>query len=855
VDHSFLPPQNETDFERFCTELLRVHWSESVPQRWGRRGQKQHGVDIVDMSGTLPLRGAQAKFRKNGVLLTRDEVANEVAQARGFDIGGTKLGHYTILTTSENDTDLQAAVIAINLEHRRKELFQVELLTWEAIEHVLRGNPGLWDQITGRTLRALVTPLTDSIAVVRSDVSIIRSEIERQQSQTPADDIDDQLTTIRLRLESHDYEVASLLLMTLRANKWSELKGSQRFLCLTYLARVAYAKDDWHHAGRLFIEAEHHLPGDERASINRALGLELLCEKREAESLARKIVVENPTLSRAWAIVVRTASDDVLARALESEMPVAARADAEVRVALAMRATRVRAWNDAIEYVALLVQADTDWAAPWLIYGQSKQQAFVEGAYKCADEPIPNSEEPTEEVIRSLTRALELADRSRSRWMQVQALIGRSRAKANRGDEKGAECDIEAAYALAPNNAAAVFYYGVFLFSRDRGASAISMLRKAVSLEPTGDAHFLLGLALSHEHGATGADEWLQHASAAANDPACHYRLMAIEMVLDLLIGRHSLDEAQEFLARCGVSGLAPLVVSASEIWLAHGKGEGDRARELAVALADGIQDGESTPGKRFFAEVLLRVGELTKALPLWESIAEKTRQIPDVWRLIDVAKRLDRPDVIRKVADDWRAAGARDNRLIEEELNVLARYEPLRAVARVSEELSVRKNDPSLLLRQSILGIRLGRSELVCLDVARLPSPTDAKVHVGAMVAWVLANGGAVAPAIKYAYTLFRHHPRNPQAQQLFAWLMLAFASEGRDDLAKPPETISAGTAVQITDRNGNEARWVVIGTTLAVMSSTTRFPQRTHSLARCSGSAKAMSQQQEFRNQRASR
>ena len=51
MEHTFPTPTDEIAFETFCMRLLQVHWPNSDPQLYGRRGQRQDGVDIIDESG------------------------------------------------------------------------------------------------------------------------------------------------------------------------------------------------------------------------------------------------------------------------------------------------------------------------------------------------------------------------------------------------------------------------------------------------------------------------------------------------------------------------------------------------------------------------------------------------------------------------------------------------------------------------------------------------------------------------------------------------------------------------------------------------------------------------------------
>jgi hypothetical protein len=57
----YLPPANEQDFERLCLLLLREHWKCPDVELFGRKGQSQQGIDILDLAGRERPIAAQCK--------------------------------------------------------------------------------------------------------------------------------------------------------------------------------------------------------------------------------------------------------------------------------------------------------------------------------------------------------------------------------------------------------------------------------------------------------------------------------------------------------------------------------------------------------------------------------------------------------------------------------------------------------------------------------------------------------------------------------------------------------------------------------------------------------------------------
>ena len=95
------PPANPDDFERLCLRLLKAHWNLPSLELYGRRGERQHGVDIIDMSGAEALRAAQCKLYDERGTLPPAEIQAEVNAAKEFPL---PLGVYAICTTARVST-------------------------------------------------------------------------------------------------------------------------------------------------------------------------------------------------------------------------------------------------------------------------------------------------------------------------------------------------------------------------------------------------------------------------------------------------------------------------------------------------------------------------------------------------------------------------------------------------------------------------------------------------------------------------------------------------------------------------------------------------------------------------------
>ncbi len=75
------PPIGDRDFEKLCLLLLRKHWETPELQLYGRPGQEQCGVDIIDTAGSQNLRGAQCKNHDPLMAIKPAEIEAEITKA------------------------------------------------------------------------------------------------------------------------------------------------------------------------------------------------------------------------------------------------------------------------------------------------------------------------------------------------------------------------------------------------------------------------------------------------------------------------------------------------------------------------------------------------------------------------------------------------------------------------------------------------------------------------------------------------------------------------------------------------------------------------------------------------------
>ena len=126
-------PANEAHFEEMCRRLLMRYWPGSDLKLYGKRGEVQHGVDIIDVSAGRPSRVAQCKLHEHGKSIPPREIRSEVEKASRSQVTLTNT------TSSRPPTHGRGAhgLKEVNDEQRRSGEFSVHVWQWDDIEGLL----------------------------------------------------------------------------------------------------------------------------------------------------------------------------------------------------------------------------------------------------------------------------------------------------------------------------------------------------------------------------------------------------------------------------------------------------------------------------------------------------------------------------------------------------------------------------------------------------------------------------------------------------------------------------------------------------------------------------------------------
>jgi hypothetical protein len=142
LNTNFAPLTDPDEFESMIRDICAFEWNDPNTQKFGRKGQKQYGVDVygqpIDLDGRYW--AAQCKLRTKGDSLTEKEIEADVSDARLFP---HDLDTLIIATDAPRDTHTQIFVDQISEREIRNNGFRVVVWFWDEITERLAAYPKL----------------------------------------------------------------------------------------------------------------------------------------------------------------------------------------------------------------------------------------------------------------------------------------------------------------------------------------------------------------------------------------------------------------------------------------------------------------------------------------------------------------------------------------------------------------------------------------------------------------------------------------------------------------------------------------------------------------------------------------
>ncbi|WP_422929680.1 tetratricopeptide repeat protein [Singulisphaera sp. PoT] len=626
-------------------------------------------------------------------------------------------------------------------------------------------------------------------------------------------------------LKNSDPQRAHILLERLKQRHWEELTPLQQYRVKAAFSNVAHVRGDEREAGRLLLEAKGLCPESERAQINEALGLELVGRKEEAHALSTRLREQYHTSGKLLAIQIRTSPASKSLEDMQAMVSPILEKDADVSMALAIRAMGHQRFSEAVYYARMAVAAGPDWFGSKFILGQALYNAEsikLGRNFRAGSDPLVQAR--LVEAIAAIDEAAALAKKNQANHLLSRCFLIRALANALRGQDDAADQDFSEATRTSPEDRHVHRRYAVYLFNRNRIDEAIGELRKAVRVGSAPVAESLLADLLA-ERDKPGdraeaieinvrlslADDrvFAEDESESSPDDLKALRIAAFHSAITDSIDASRLDEAETFFNRASSGHFSDvsLLAAWSQLHLARDDFQGS-----VTAADDALKKVDSSTHELSIRALALQLGRLEKhkdALPLWQRITRNTAYGNDVRHLVRCAERVQQYDIILNVARDAREGGIQDTWLLFKEAEVLGMFDLDGAVALLRSHLKNNPDDRDARLRLSHLGLKWHRPDLIDARPDALPTLDEVTATGGAIAVEILRLRGDPNAALNYAYELVRRHFDHPDANA--ALIMVFFSPASQVLEIKEPSQAGPGVAVCYTEDGGRD-RWVVI-------------------------------------------
>jgi tetratricopeptide (TPR) repeat protein len=796
------PPANPDDFEKMASKLLQRRWENPNLQLYGRRGQRQHGVDIFDPTASTPHRAAQCKMYEPLEPLTAKFIRETVKEAISFT---PKLDVFAILATAKQATDCQQAVREINLDHQVAGLFVVEYLPWAAIEDLLNEFPDIRGQFYSPVEPGILDPILNETQRIYAAVQVIGSG-------PTSGEIDVELDRCEALIESHKPEEARLFLQRLQDHSWDRMTDRQKFRVKANLGSTWLGVGEYKRAAVLYLESKNFQRTDPKALANEALGYLLLGEIDKAYDLANGLREQFPTEKLIFTVWINASPLTVPVSDMLESVPSHLQDEIEVCLALANRAFLQKDWSTALTFAKKATEiAETNPSGWGLLAKITVHKDIFDGWEGIGIPTKVRSRDEAAEAEEYLTKALTLARRQKNPEIIVELLLDRAAIRAVTENRMGARQDVEEARSLRPESVAVQKEYAEILRIEQFFTPAIDMLRSIKKEDAGPDVEAMLGLTLRQRNQPGDLEEALARFGDIVRYPRQlppGFRESAIHWAIEGYVGQRS-DVAEELIESVPEEHLSKSLrhYFRARVKLLQGDKEG--ALEQSLVALNEITPTSRLDEMRHVASLLADVGKLQEAHILWKRVADASKWESDSKQLLQCAARLGLDQEALEICQRLRASGEADDRILEFELSLIEKYDTDAAIGILQSRIDNNPPDKIAQLHLSSIGLRIDRPALVNASPDALPTVDEVTPANGLVVVRVLKMGHSATAAVVYAYQLLRQHFDDADSHRAF---LLAMAPYGPELEISLPEIVGLGAAVRYRELGDVLDQFVII-------------------------------------------
>lgn len=794
-------PTSATEFEMLCLELLRRHWSRLDLEWFGKVGERDFGIDIIDISGRGAVFAARiymGKGRDHLVELT--DVDSAVTAAQGFS---PTIGKFGLLTPGDFSSDAQRRVRELNELHRAAGVLEVELFNGKKISELMQLYPEISRQFSAEQL-------TIGPAVVMPDPVRLPAKPEPVAPAPAESEIDGLIDEARDAVNNNSYQIALLLLNRIEQQKGSVLTDYQKFRIISNRAFAVLGQGDPNQASKYLLEALALQPDDEKARINEVLAYYIVSDPKTAFEKAEKLRPEYPTSTRLASYWILASPVEMPTKDCEDSLSAEMLSDVSVRVALANKALMLHEQRKAEEHATFAASLAPSDPQVQLVL----TKIYIEELADIEAGRITALGKTRAELLEHAElhgyEAIGLAEASKDLRTELESRVQLSTVLLIQGKKELAAKQSEEAYQANPDNVQALSARARTQFAVDQPDAGIALLERAYAVGGDAEVAFYYGNALltrSRDKDVDIAAEVLTSIDLGTVVPLMRHSvalqtLRALMKKREWNRGIQYLDSASRYLEADSEAALRGTV--------AHYQGLQQDAEEHARRSRSLLSASSSLELKVFLGRLFMLVGLPADALPLFKEAFDADMPSFDYGMYLDCAARLARDGDIIEAFRTLQKRGIDDWHTVDFGVQYLQKYDPQEAVDALDAFLSRHPDHRLALLSRSVIGVLNHRPELVTTAIDRLPSVDELPVANVVQVILILRFARKPDTAVDYAYRFLRAHFNEAHAHR--ALLISMTPLDPAPTFSPTLPTVVVGAAVMFQELPAGSPQWRVI-------------------------------------------
>ena len=644
------------------------------------------------------------------------------------------------------------------------------------------------------------------------------AQIVRMTAETEADDsasaIDREIDQAVAYINSRRFQDAESQLKRLEEHHSQNFNQRQQYRVKANRGVAAFGLGHAKEAANYFLEAAVLESEDERALTNEVFAHFLLGDDSKAFELSNERRTRYPNSGRVLAIWISTAPPAVPVDELQKAVSEQLRNDPEVNAALCRKLLLAGRILDARACAARAQEKAPDWPQGFLLSAQCSM-AFTLMPPAVQQATRLQRRSVIDEGIIAASKARELGEAHSDIDAQAQSLAMRCELYLLTGDVEAASADAKLACRMVPTDVGNLLALAQTQLVQDKIETGIDTLEGALGIQDRPDVALMLSRALRSRNGTGDRKRALDLLERQNLDalPQVMRPPVAIDVV-QLLASEKEWSRASEYLELVRES-LDIVTWQALSAWVLKGDNHPQDAEGRVSEALRNLGPSTHLSTREFLARVLMQMGRLNDALPIYEELFAYDIPIFDPMQLIECAGRLNRDQVVLDTFDELHRRTAVDWPLLEIEVFYLRRYHAAKAIDRLSAFLDKHPAHKLARLSRSAIAWELGRNDLIASRLDDLPEVDEMPISYIRIALKLISLGENADQVIDYAYRFLKLHFDKAEAHSALIFSVLSL----RRDIDKDPnlQKVIEGAAVGYRELPDGPLKWTVLEKTNA--------------------------------------